>query len=174
MNIKGLVEIGKLNEMPGAQFRAELAGLWEHSPWVVEQVEGARPFESRESLACAMWDAVRSAPEDRQLALLRAHPDLAGKLARAGGLTRESTNEQASLGLDRLDDTEYDAFTAMNAAYRERFGFPFIICARDNTKASVRLAFESRLRHARGEEIQIALDEVRKIAEYRLRDRVKL
>ncbi len=166
------MDIGGMNEMSAAEFAAALEGLWEHSPWVTETAEAGRPFASLGDLKAAMWIAVQRAPEERQLALLRAHPDLAGKLARAGGLTQASTNEQASLGLDRLSDEEYEAFTAMNEAYRATFEFPFIICVRDNTRASIRQAFETRLRHSRAEEMHIALDEVRKIAEYRLSDRV--
>lgn len=167
MDVKGL------NEMGAREFAAALGGLWEHSPWIVEEAAEARPFASLAELKAAMWGAVLRAPEERQLALLRAHPDLAGRLARAGGLTAESAGEQSSLGLDRLSDEEYAAFTAMNDAYRTKFEFPFIICVRDNTRVSIREAFELRLRHSRGEELQIALDEVRKIAEYRLSDRVK-
>ena len=158
--------------MAAPDFCAALAGLWEHSPWIVEAAAAARPFASRDELAAAMWRAVAAADEGRQLGLLRAHPDLAGKLARAGALTAESAGEQSSLGFDRLSDEEFQAFTAMNAAYRERFEFPFIICVRDNTRTSIRAAFESRLGHSRDAELQIALDEVRKIAEYRLRDRI--
>jgi 2-oxo-4-hydroxy-4-carboxy-5-ureidoimidazoline decarboxylase len=167
------MDIKALNEMTSAEFCAALAGLWEHSPWIVEKAGENRPFQTRTELADAMWKAVEAAREDEKLVLLRAHPDLAGKLARAGDLTADSANEQASLGLDRLQAEEYEAFTAMNTAYRERFGFPFIVCVRDSTKASIRAAFETRLLHSPGEEMQIALDEVRKIAEYRLRDRVK-
>jgi 2-oxo-4-hydroxy-4-carboxy-5-ureidoimidazoline decarboxylase len=171
--MKRIVDLADLNAVGTAEFCSGLDGLWEHSPWIVERVAGARPFHSMDDLAAAMWSAVVSAPVEQKLALLRAHPDLAGKLARAGALTDDSANEQASLGLDRLSDDEYEAFTTMNNSYRERFGFPFIICVRDNTKDSIRAAFESRLPHSHDEEMQIALDEVRKIAEYRLSDRVR-
>jgi 2-oxo-4-hydroxy-4-carboxy-5-ureidoimidazoline decarboxylase len=167
-----LMDVKGLSAMSEEEFAAALAGLWEHSPWVVEGAARKRPFASREELSAAMWREVRAAPEERKLALLRAHPDLAGRLARAGALTADSTSEQASLGLDRLSDAEFDAFTSMNNTYRERFDFPFIICVREHTRASIRAAFESRLEHSREEELQIALDEVRKIAEYRLRDRM--
>ena len=171
--IKLAMNAAELNAMNEPEFRDALDGLWEHSPWVVDAAAAARPFDTRGDLSIAMWNAVLRAPLERRLALLRAHPDLAGKLARAGALTDDSAKEQSSLGLDRLDDLEFEAFTSMNAAYRERFGFPFIICVRDNTKASIRSAFERRLSHAADAELQIALDEVRKIAEYRLRDRME-
>jgi 2-oxo-4-hydroxy-4-carboxy-5-ureidoimidazoline decarboxylase len=166
------VSLNGLNALGAADFVAALEGVWEHSPWVAEAAASARPFENAEALAAAMWRVVREAGEARQLALLCAHPDLAGRLARAGALTAESATEQASLGLDRLGDEEYAFFTESNRAYRERFGFPFIICVRDHTKASIRKAFERRLRGSREEELQIALDEVRRIAAYRLQERL--
>jgi OHCU decarboxylase len=167
MDVKGLNGLGE------AEFCAALEGLWEHSPWVAARAAELRPFGSRGELEAAMERVVQSATLEEKLDLLCAHPDLAGKLARAGGLTPSSASEQASLGLDRLDGAEYEAFTAMNAAYRERFGFPFIICVREHTKASIRAAFERRLGHSDAEELQIALDEVRRIAGYRLRERVE-
>jgi 2-oxo-4-hydroxy-4-carboxy-5-ureidoimidazoline decarboxylase len=168
-----MVSLGELNGLGAAGFTDALAGIWEHSPWIAEAVASERPFASVGDLASAMARAVRAADETRKLALLRTHPDLAGKLARAGSLTAESAGEQASLGLDRLGDEEYAFFTEKNRAYRERFGFPFIICVREHTKATIREAFERRLASTREVEMEIALDEVRKIAEYRLRDRVK-
>ncbi len=166
------MRIEDLNAASPEAFCGALAGLWEHSPWIVEAVAGRRPFADRDELMAAMAAVVRGAGEDRQVALLRAHPDLAGKLARARALTAESTGEQASVGLDRLSPEEFAAFTAWNEAYRERFGFPFIVCARENTRASIAAAFAGRLKNARAAELQTALDEVRKIAEYRLKDRV--
>jgi 2-oxo-4-hydroxy-4-carboxy-5-ureidoimidazoline decarboxylase len=166
------VDVEDLNAMTERDFVSALDGTWERSPWVAEAAWQSLPFQSREDLAAAMWLVVRTADREKQLALLRAHPDLGGKLARAGGLTVESTGEQASLGLDRLSDAEFEAFTTMNDAYRERFEFPFIICVRDNSRASIKAAFERRLGHSREQERQIALDEVRRIAEYRLSDRV--
>jgi 2-oxo-4-hydroxy-4-carboxy-5-ureidoimidazoline decarboxylase len=160
------------NAASSDDFCAALDGVWEHSPWIAEAAAAKRPFANLEELAATMWRVVCEADEERKLALLRAHPDLAGRLARAGALTTESAGEQASLGLDRLSDDEFAFFTEKNRAYRERFGFPFIICVRDHTKTTIREAFERRLAGTREAEMQIALDEVRKIAEYRLRDRV--
>jgi 2-oxo-4-hydroxy-4-carboxy-5-ureidoimidazoline decarboxylase len=160
------------NAASSGDFCAALDGVWEHSPWIAEAVAVERPFATIEELATAMWRVVCAADEERKLALLRAHPDLAGKLARAGALTAESAGEQASLGLDRLNDEEFAFFTEKNRAYRERFEFPFIICVRDHRKATIREAFERRLAGTREAEMEIALDEVRRIAEYRLRDRM--
>ncbi len=164
--------IAELNAAPADAFCAALRGLWEHSPWIVEAAAARRPFASRADLAAAMATIVREAGEERQLALLCAHPDLAGKLARAGALTAESTREQASAGLDRLDAEEFAAFTAWNTAYRERLGFPFIICVRENSKDSIRAAFSRRLENDRATELSTALAEVHKIAAYRLADTV--
>ena len=164
--------LSELNAASAEEFGEALFGIWEHSPWVVDAAASLRPFGDRFALMAAMVSAVKGAGEPRQLALLRAHPDLAGKLAQAKALTAESTREQASVGLDQLSAEEFADFTAWNTAYRERFGFPFIICVRDNTKATIREAFARRLAHPRETEMETALDEVRKIAEYRLRDRV--
>ncbi len=151
-------------------FVAALSGVWEHSPWIAARAWERRPFASIQELLGAMWRAVIEASAEERLALIQAHPDLAGRLARAGRLTAESTDEQASAGLDRLTDAERAAFETRNAAYRERFGFPFIICAREHTKASILAAFDRRLGHSRADEIQTALDEIRKIAWLRLVD----
>jgi OHCU decarboxylase len=117
-----------------------------------------------------MQDVVEAAGDLEKLALIRDHPDLAGKLARAGQLTAESAKEQAGLGLDRLTDEEYELFQRQNECYRERFGFPFIICARLTTKQGVLDAFEKRLENSADEEISQALKQVHEIARLRLED----
>src|SRR3712207_2943925 len=117
-----------------------------------------------------MVEAVSEAPEDRRLALIRAHPDLAGKAAIAGELTPESTREQASARLDRLSPEEFATFTRLNQAYRDTFGFPFVICVREHTKASILENFAARLHNGREQEIDIALGEIAKIAKLRLFD----
>jgi OHCU decarboxylase len=114
------------------------------------------------------------AGQERQLALIRAHPDLVGRAALAGTLTPESTGEQAAAGLDRLAPEEIAAFNRLNAAYRERFGFPFVICARENKKASIMAGFEARLANTRAPEISAALGEIAKIAYWRLHDAITL
>jgi 2-oxo-4-hydroxy-4-carboxy-5-ureidoimidazoline decarboxylase len=116
---------------------------------------------------------MRAAPRQRQLALLRAHPDLAGRLAQQRPLTAESTREQATAGLDRLSDEELAGFQRDNAAYRERFGFPFILCARLNDKASIRTAMQLRLGNAPDSEVSAALGEIETIALLRLTDLLK-
>jgi 2-oxo-4-hydroxy-4-carboxy-5-ureidoimidazoline decarboxylase len=160
--------LADLNTAPAESFVETLGGIFEHSPWVAEAVASARPFASLEALHAAMVAAVDAAEEAQKLALLRAHPDLAGKLARAGALTDASTAEQASAGLDRLSEEEFQRFTAFNIAYTEKFGFPFIIAVRENTKASILAAFGRRITNSRKAEFLTALAEVAKIARLRL------
>jgi OHCU decarboxylase len=148
-------------------FVARNGALFEHSPWVAEEAYDAGPFGDDEALLAAMVGVVRGAPRERQLALIRAHPDLAGKAA----LTRDSEREQASAGLDALTPGEYEEFTRVNAAYRERHGFPFVICAREHDKASILAAAAERLDHDTDTEVGVALDEIAKIARLRLEDR---
>jgi OHCU decarboxylase len=107
------------------------------------------------------------------MALILAHPDLAGKAAVAGELTPESTREQASAGLDRLTPEEYEAFTRLNIGYREKFGFPMIVCVREHTKESILAQAEARMEHSREQEIEVALGEIAKIARLRLQDLVE-
>lgn len=164
--------VAGLNAASEDEFCAALDGIWEHSPWIVKSAAAARPFADLDALAAGMWAVVVSAGEESQLALLRAHPDLAGRLALAGELTLESTSEQASAGLDRLTKNELKAFIAWNERYRARFGFPFILCVRGHHKSSIRAAFRRRLGNPPSAEFATALAEVRRIAELRLRDRV--
>lgn len=160
--------IARLNALSHGAFVHLLAGIWEDSPWVAETVYEARPFADLVALHRAMVDVVTMAGQAAQLALLRAHPDLAGRLARGGGLTANSAAEQAGLGLDRLSDAEFDWFDRHNAAYRDRFGFPFIIAVKARTRDSIKDALETRLTNDVGTEIRTALGEVAKIAKFRL------
>ena len=162
--------IERLNRQEEAGFVAEIGLLYEHSPWVAVLAYGARPFPDRGTLHGTMQRLVREAPRARQLDLIRAHPDLAGRLARAGGLGAHSAGEQTGLGLDRLGDLEYERFDRLNRAYRARFAFPFIIAVRGHTRESVLDAFEVRLGHDVETEISIALDEIGRIAGFRLGD----
>lgn len=157
-----------LNALAHGDFVHLLSGIWEDSPWVAEATYEARPFADIVALHNAMMRAVRDAGHDAQLALLRAHPDLAGKLARGGGLTAHSTEEQAGLGLDRLSDAEFDWFDRHNAAYRARFGFPFIIAVKAHTRDSIQQALATRLDNDPAVEMKTALGEVAKIAKFRL------
>ncbi len=163
-----MATIPETNALDRDGFVALLGGIFEHSPWVAEGAWEKRPFANVDDLHRAMFAVVGAAPEERRLALLQAHPDLAGKLARGGGLTASSTAEQASAGLDRLTDEEYEQFSGLNQAYTTKFGFPFIIAVRENTKATILDAFQRRLAHDRPAEFAAALAEVAKIARFRL------
>jgi 2-oxo-4-hydroxy-4-carboxy-5-ureidoimidazoline decarboxylase len=162
-----------LNAASEAEFVAALGDTFEHSPWVAEAASSRRPFATLTALHEAMSSAVRAAPADTRLELIRAHPDLAGKAARAGTLTADSTNEQASVGLDRLTDVEFARFHKLNDAYKAKFGIPFIICVRRHSKDSVLTQFERRLAHGEADELGSALDEIFRIAALRLAQKVE-
>jgi len=160
-----LSEINALNE---EAFVKAFGPLFEHSPWIARETWPRRPFASRVDLLVRLAATVRGASQQKQVALIAAHPDLAGRLAALGQLTRESTAEQTSAGLDRLSSEEKRRFTEYNNRYRAKFGFPFVICARLNDKKAILSAFERRLESSREDEIETALDEIMKIAQLRL------
>ena len=151
-------------------FVTDLGFLFEHSPWVVSRAFAMGPFADEAALLRATDQVLAAATPDEKLALIRAHPELAGKAAIAGDLTKASQLEQKSAGLDRLTADEYARFHALNDAYRQRFDFPFIICVRLNDKAAILAALTERLAHDRDVEIVAALREVSKIAHLRLGD----
>jgi OHCU decarboxylase len=162
--------LSQLNKLNAADFTRLIGPVFEHSPWIAEETWPQRPFASVKNLHQKLCQTVHEASQEKQLALIRAHPDLVGRAALAGTLTRESTGEQASAGLNALSPAEIALFQKQNAAYREKFGFPFVICARLNKKDAIIAGFERRLKNSLPEEIQAALDEIFKIAELRLRD----
>jgi 2-oxo-4-hydroxy-4-carboxy-5-ureidoimidazoline decarboxylase len=166
------IRLADLNRLDREAFTAALAGIFEASPWVAERAWDARPFPNLECLHGALWAVVAQATADEKLALIRAHPDLAGKAARAGALGAESSREQSEAGLDRLSAEEAARFARLNRAYREKFGFPFVICARENRKQRILEGFSKRLANSRAEEIETALGEIGRIAHFRLRDAV--
>jgi OHCU decarboxylase len=153
-------------------FIAVCGPLFEHSPWIAERTWPRRPFASLDALHAALCDTMYAAGADEQLRLIASHPDLVGRLAREGRLTRESTAEQAAAGLTQLSGDEIAAFERFNAEYRTKFGFPFVICARENKKAAILAVFPRRLTNTREQEIATALGEIAKIARLRLLDRV--
>ena len=166
------ITLDALNAATAEDFTAALGDIYEHSPWVAETVATRRPFATLAALHEAMIAAVREAPSDTRLTLIRAHPDLAGKAARAGILTADSTTEQASVGLDRLSEQEFARFHKLNDAYKEKFGIPFIVCVRRHTKDSILRQFERRLAHARSDEQEAALGEIFRITALRLDQKV--
>jgi OHCU decarboxylase len=159
-----------VNELTREAFVARFGPLFEHSPWVAEDAYWDRPFADEDELFAALRAAMYAAPRERQLALIRAHPDLAGRAAIEGTLTESSSREQASAALDRLTPDEYAAFTRTNGEYRERFGFPFVVCVREHTKESILRVAAERLEHTRDEEVRVALEEIAKIARLRLKE----
>jgi allantoate deiminase len=164
--------IADLNAGSRDAFVSACGGFFEHSPWVADRAWEKRPFSSVADLHQKMCAAVRAGLPDEQLTLIRAHPDLVGRLAKEGRLTRESTAEQAAAGLRSLTDEEIRAFERYNAAYRDFFGFPFIICARENKKDAILAAFPVRLQNSREQEIAAALREIEKIAKLRIEDAI--
>ena len=166
------VTLERLNAAEGGQFVAALGDVFEHTPCVAETIQAKRPFPTLAALYAAMIEAVRSAEPAWRLALIRAHPDLAGKAARAGAMTSDSTAEQASAGLDRLSEQEFTRFHRLNDAYRKKFGIPFIVCVRRHTKDSILRQFERRLQHDQAAESEAALAEIFRIVALRLDQRV--
>ena len=167
-----MIQLEHLNGLSRGDFVAALDGIVEHAPWVLEAAHDGAPFADLAALLAAVDKAIRAAPAERRLALIQGHPDLAGKAARAGDLTRESTAEQASAGLDLLSEDEFAAFHRLNDAYRARFGFPFLVCVRRHGKESILRQFERRLAHDQTREEATAIDEIRRIVALRLDQRV--
>ena len=160
----------EINALSDEAFAVRFGFLFEHSPWIVERAAANRPFADIDTMHAALMQVVAEAGEDAQLALLRAHPQLADKVAIAKGLTAESAAEQASAGLDRLSPAEFETFHVLNAAYFERFGFPFIVCVRLTDKAGILNAMAERATHSPEAERATALSEVAKIVRLRLED----
>jgi OHCU decarboxylase len=161
---------GGVSTLGEEEFVATFGGLFEHSPWVARAAWRRRPFADEGELKEAFEVALREASSEAQLALIRAHPELAGREAAEGELTAESAREQASAGLDRLSRADFEALQRLNAAYRERFGFPLLVCVREHTVGSILAWGAARLEHTREQEIEIAIGEIAKIAALRLDD----
>lgn len=169
----GQITLREINSFDQISFVKALGSLFEGPPWIVEEAWQRRPFASANDLYQTLCTIMYEASVERQVELLRAHPDLVGRAALAGTLSPSSTGEQAAAGLDNLSAEEIATFTRLNAAYVERFGFPFVICARENKKESILAGFATRLQHTREQEIAIALGEVAKICSLRLYDLVQ-
>jgi 2-oxo-4-hydroxy-4-carboxy-5-ureidoimidazoline decarboxylase len=161
--------LAALNAMDRADFVEAIGWIFELSPWVAEAVSDGRPYPSIASLHTAMVNQVETAPAARQLALLRAHPDL-GTRAR---ISAASTTEQAGAGLDRLTPAEFERLERLNAAYRDKFGFPFLFAVKGSTKYDILQALERRLATTHEEERREALRQVYGIAEFRLRETIE-
>jgi 2-oxo-4-hydroxy-4-carboxy-5-ureidoimidazoline decarboxylase len=164
------ITLDQLNALHAGAFVSTLSGVFEHSPWVAESVLWKRPFMSVDQLHDAMTTAVDQAGDARQLALINAHPELAGKAAVRGELTHESTREQSGAGLDLCTQEEFDTLQSLNAAYREKFGFPFILAVRGFDRHGIIANFKARLHHSRDVELRESLQQIYRIARFRLDD----
>lgn len=163
----------EVNALNLEEFVARFGSVYERSPWVAEAAFKERPFADLTEMRGAFVRAVREASPERRMALIQAHPDLAGKAAMAGELTPESASEQSSAGLDRLSPEEYETFTRLNREYREKFGIPMIVAVKEHTKESIIAQAEARLGNSQDDEIRTALGEIDKIARIRLQDQVE-
>jgi 2-oxo-4-hydroxy-4-carboxy-5-ureidoimidazoline decarboxylase len=159
-------KLAELNAASVEEFVRVVGSVYEHSPHFAQRVAAKRPFVDIEHLRHALQQEVNHASENEQMELITAHPDLVGRAV----LTAESKGEQAAAGLTDLSEEEVEAFRRHNAAYREKFGFPFIICARMNKKDAILEAFPQRLQNDADTEKKAALDEIHKIAALRLHD----
>lgn len=167
-----MIPVAEIDAMSGDAFVATFCDIAEASPWVAEDAAASRPFSSREAMIAAFAGAIDDAGTERQLELLRAHPDLAGKAAVAGDLLPESRAEQAAAGLDRLTGEEFARFTDINTRYRGRFGFPFILAVKGASKETILASFAARIDNSAEDEFANALEQVKRIVRFRLEDRV--
>jgi OHCU decarboxylase len=167
-----LITLETLNGMPSSQFVATLGGIFEHSPWVAERAATARPFSSREELLQTMREVVQQASLEEQMALIRAHPHLGARGRTSAPLTELSAREQSRAGLDACTDAEFARLRELNAAYVEKFDFPFILAVRGHDPASILATLQRRIHHEVGLERQTALQQIGLIAEYRLTELV--
>lgn len=167
------ISTGELQRLERERFVELFGGVFEHAPWVAEQAFDAGPFDSIQALHGVMVDVVRGAPRARQLALVRAHPDLAGRAAIAGGLTAASSAEQASAGLDQCTSAEFERFRELNARYKEKFGFPFILAVKGKSLTEILTAFEQRLANPPEAEFEEASRQIAEIARLRLADLIQ-
>jgi len=163
-----MMDINTVNQMAGLE--QEFGDIAEHAPWVAERAENSRPFADRAAMIEEFQNAILQADKSDQLALIRAHPDLAGKAK----LTKDSQQEQKGAGLDTLSPDELARFTRLNDAYKNRFGFPFIFAVKGADKFAILDSFEQRIDNDPDKEFATALAMVCKIVEFRLQDRISL
>jgi len=160
--------LAELNAMSRDTFVACLGGVFEHSPWIPERAWSSRPFASIDALHADLVKVLDEASEAEQRALIRAHPELAGKEASAGTLTAESTGEQRGAGLDQCSPEELQRLQSANAAYQSRFGFPFVIAVKGLDRAGILAAVETRLHSTPEAELHTSLEQICRIARFRL------
>ena len=162
-----------INALAREGFTARLGGIFEHSPWVAERAWDARPFADVAALHAAMASAMRNAPHARQLTLLRAHPELAGKAMVTNTLTADSTNEQSRSGLTNCSPGEFAQLQALNAAYNKKFGWPFILAVKHLDRATIVHLFGERIESCAADEFEACLANIDKITRWRLDDLVR-
>jgi allantoate deiminase/N-carbamoyl-L-amino-acid hydrolase len=168
-----MIELEHLNRATAPEFVAALGAIFEHSPWVAQRVADSRPFKSSIELHKAMTQAVMHAPVELQTVLIRAHPELAGRAAQRGELTAASIGEQKGAGLSACTESQLQRLTALNLQYRERFHMPFILAVKGHTPDSVIAALTQRVAHEAAHEHGIALNEICRIAHFRLADLIE-
>ena len=161
-----------VNEMPISEFVKAFGGVAEHSPWVAEKATRFRPFLTPANMSIAFSESLLTAERGDQLALIRAHPDLAGKAAISGSLTEDSFNEQAGAGLDTLTKNEFELFCDLNEKYKKKFDFPFIFAVKGANKHQILEAFQKRLENNTDQEFQTALDNICRIFSFRIEERI--
>jgi len=165
------MDLATLNQLPESQFLTTIGGPLEGETWLAARVIQSRPFADRDALIQAFASAIESATPDEKIRLLNSHPELAAKVDTT--LSEASVQEQAAAGLNRLTPAEYEEFKAQNYAYRQAFGFAFVICARENTKHSILASFRERMIRSREDEIALGVGEVFKILRLRLLDLIQ-
>jgi 2-oxo-4-hydroxy-4-carboxy-5-ureidoimidazoline decarboxylase len=162
------MNLAQLNALDRGGFVGALGGLFEHSPWVANAAWSRRPFASLDALHAVMVAAMRNAPEEAQLALLRAHPELADRAALHGELTADSTREQSGAGLTDCSPRDLARLQELNRAYKVKFGFPFIVAVKGLDRGKIISRFAERLEHDRATEREEALEQIARIARFRL------
>jgi 2-oxo-4-hydroxy-4-carboxy-5-ureidoimidazoline decarboxylase len=162
------MRVADVNVLDRSAFVSTFGGVFEHSPWVAEGAWAMRPFSGIDALHAAMLAVVDAADEQRQLALLRAHPELAGKAAVRGELTADSTKEQAGAGLSQCTPDEFARLQELNARYNEKFGFPFILAVKGYDRGGILNEFARRVENDRGTEFAECLGQIAKITRFRL------
>jgi len=165
--------LAEINRYTPQQFSSAVGTVYEHSPWIAERAFARRPFASPLDLQLALYGVVQGASDGEKLALIRAHPELAGREAQAGTLTSASTREQAAAGLGTLSPDEAAELRRLNARYVSTFGFPFVICARQNRKDAILGTLRARLSNTREQEIANAIAQIGEIARLRIADLVE-
>jgi 2-oxo-4-hydroxy-4-carboxy-5-ureidoimidazoline decarboxylase len=168
MDILAMITLDTVNAMTSEAFIAAFGDVAEHSPWVARHAASARPYATREAMIAAFAAATRAAPRVSQLALVRAHPDLATRAK----LTEDSTREQAGAGFDTLTPEEFARFTHLNDRYKAKFGFPFIFAVKGATKHQILASFEERLDNTPEIEFAMAITQICRIFRFRIEDRV--